>query len=72
MKKIVTLFAVFTVVLFSVMPVYAANGKVTYNKNAGEFIFKPGSDHSLTDLFPNFKDVMPGVTLTKKITVKKC
>lgn len=56
--------------LSSVLPVYAADGKVTYSGNAGNFVFEPGSEHSLTDLFPNFKDVMPGDTLTQKITVK--
>ena len=70
MKKIITLFVVFVIALFSVLPVYAADGKVTYNGNAQEFIFEPGSEHSLTDLFPNFKGVMPGDTLTQKITVK--
>lgn len=52
------------------VPVSAADGKVTYSGNAGSFVFEPGSDHSLTDLFPNFKGVMPGDTLTQKITVK--
>jgi len=52
------------------LPAYAADGKVTYSGNAGKFVFAPGSDHSLTDLFPNFKGVMPGDTLTQKITVK--
>lgn len=70
MKKIITVFAVFVIALFSVLPVYAADGKVTYSGNAGDFIFEPGSKYSLTDLFPNFKDVMPGDTLTQKITVK--
>ena len=70
MKKIITLFVVLVLALSSVLPVYAADGKVTYSGNAGNFVFDPGSDHSLTDLFPNFKSVMPGDTLTQKITVK--
>lgn len=70
MKKIITLFVVCIIALSSVLPVYAADGKVSYSGNAGNFVFEPGSDHSLTDLFPNFKGVMPGDTLTQKITVK--
>ena len=70
MKKIITLLIVCVIALSSVLPVYAADGKVTYSGNAGSFVFEPGSDHSLTDLFPNFKSVMPGDTLTQKITVK--
>ena len=70
MKKIITLLIVCMLALSSVLPVYAADGKVTYSGNAGNFVFEPGSEHSLTDLFPNFKDVMPGDTLTQKITVK--
>lgn len=70
MKRIITIFIACVIALSSVMPAYAANGKVTYSKNAGDFVFEPGSDHSLTDLFPNFKGVMPGDTLTQKITVK--
>ena len=70
MKKVITLLVVLILSLSSVLPVYAADGKVTYDGNAREFIFEPGSEHSLTDLFPNFKGVMPGDTLTQKITVK--
>ncbi len=70
MKKIITLLVVFIIALSSVLPVYAAEGKVTYSGNAGKFVFAPGSEHSPTDLFPNFKGVMPGDTLTQKITVK--
>lgn len=70
MKKIITLFVTLVIALSSVLPVYAADGKVTYSGNAGNFVFEPGSEHSLTDLFPNFMGVMPGDTLTQKITVK--
>lgn len=70
MKKLITLLIVSIIALSSVLPVYASDGKVTYSGNAGNFVFEPGSDHSLTDLFPNFKDVMPGDTLTQQITVR--
>lgn len=70
MKKIITLLVIFIVALSPALPVYAADGKVTYSENAGNFIFEPGSEHSLTDLFPNFKCVMPGDALTQQITVK--
>ena len=70
MKKLIVLLTVCILALSTVMPVYADDGKVTYSGNAGKFVFEPGSDYSLTDLFPNFKDVMPGDTLTQKITVK--
>lgn len=70
MKKIITLLITLALLLSSTVTVFAADGKVTYSGNAGNFVFEPGSDHSLTDLFPNFKGVMPGDTLTQKITVK--
>ena len=70
MKRLITLLIVSIIALSSVLPVYASDGKVTYSGNAGNFVFEPGSDHSLTDLFPNFKDVMPGDTLTQQITVR--
>ena len=70
MKKIIALLFTFVLLLSSTVTVFAADGKVTYSGNAGNFVFEPGSEHSLTDLFPNFKGVMPGDTLTQKITVK--
>ena len=70
MKRILTLLLTFVLLLSSTVTVFAADGKVTYSGNAGNFVFEPGSEHSLTDLFPNFKGVMPGDTLTQNITVK--
>jgi len=70
MKKIRTFFVACVLALLFVLPVSAAGGRVTYTDNAGNFVFAPGSSYSLTDLFLNFKDVMPGDVLTQKITVK--
>jgi hypothetical protein len=68
MRKIVTLLLVLS--LLCALPVSAENGQVIYSGDAGDFIFAPGSEESLTDLFPNFKNVMPGDSLTQTITVR--
>ena len=70
MKKCLTLLVLWALLISCVMPAFAATGNVTYSGDAGEFIFTPGSDYSPTDLFPNFKEVMPGDTLMQPITVK--
>jgi hypothetical protein len=45
---------------------FAADSSVTYEGQAEKFVFVPKN----TDLFQNFKDVMPGDVLTQTITVK--
>ena len=70
MKRIALICFALLLSLSLALPASAANGKVSYEKNAGNFIFEPGGKESPTDLFPNFKGVMPGDSLTQKITVK--
>lgn len=70
MKRCFTFLCACLLLLACVMPAFAAEGNVTYSGNAGKFIFAPGSEYSPTDLFPNFKDVMPGDSLAQPITVK--
>lgn len=70
MKKILTFLTVFAILLTCALPASAENGHVSYDGIAGQFVFGPGSDYSLTDLFPNFKGVMPGSSVTQQITVR--
>ena len=70
MKKSIVFLCICVLLLSCVMPVMAVDGNVTYGGDAGKFIFAPGSEYSPTDLFPNFKDVMPGDSITQPITVK--
>lgn len=70
MKRYVTILCAIAVVLMCATPSVSAEGTVTYSSDAGKFIFAPGSEYSPTDLFPNFKDVMPGDSILQPITVK--
>lgn len=70
MKKWIVFLTVLTVLLCCTTAVFATDGHVTYDGNAREFIFAPGSSYSPTDLFADLKGVMPGDTRTQNITVK--
>lgn len=70
MKRVKFLLLSIISILCLSVPAFAADSTVTYVGNAQKFIFAPGSDDSPTDLFENFKGVMPGDSLTQKITVK--
>lgn len=69
MKKLLSAIFALLLVLSLATTAFAA-GSVTYEGSSKEFIFAPGSRYSPTDLFSNFKDVMPGDTLTEQIVIK--
>lgn len=70
MKRLcMLLFCVLLLTMNLGIPAFAA-GSVAYEGNAGDFIFLPGSEYSPTDLFSNFKKVMPGDMLTEQIEIR--
>lgn len=71
LKKVVSfLFSITAGLSILTTPVLAAASSVTYEGGAERFVFLPGSDYTDTDLFDNFKGVMPGDKVEQKITVK--
>lgn len=54
----------------SLAPMAFADSSVSYKGSAEKFVFAPGSEYSPTDMFVNFKGVMPGDTLTQQIEVR--
>ena len=67
MKKFIVCIAL---LLAMVMGGSALASSVTYVDRNELFDFKPGSVYEVTDLFENFKNVMPGDTYEQKITVQ--
>ena len=70
MRKLLTCLLAVLILCSSALTVMAEQGNVTYSGDSGKFIFQPGSEYSPTDLFPEFKDVMPGDTLSQQIVVR--
>lgn len=68
--KTISALALVLVLLLGMSATAFAESKVTYEGGAEKFVFLPGSEYSETDLFENFKGVMPGDVITQEITVR--
>lgn len=69
-KTIASLSMAITLLLGMSLTAFAADSSITYEGGAEKYVFLPGSGYTDTDLFNNFKDVMPGDNLNQEITVK--
>ena len=74
MKRIFKNFSslLLAIILVCTLPLtaFAADSTITFEGKSTGFTFKPGSEYTTTDLFDNFKDVMPGDVLTEEITIQ--
>ena len=67
MKKFISI--ILALLLLATTSALAASS-VTFEGGAENFVFLPGSQFSDSDLFQNYKMVMPGDVLTQRITVR--
>lgn len=66
-KGILSSVLVILLLVAQCMPAFAA-ASITFKGFSSGFEFKPGSEYTETDLFENFKGVMPGDVITEDIT----
>ena len=67
-KAITSLVLMLLAVLSMSVTAFAESPSITFKGHSKGFDFQPGSDYTATDLFGNFKNVMPGDTVEETIT----
>lgn len=71
MKKILKIVSALVLSMMLILGTTAfADSSVKYEGGAEKFVFLDGSKYSSSDLFGNFKDVMPGDELSQTIKIK--
>ena len=69
MKRFSIILTVLLLTVMSILPAMAEEGIAMWVGGEEKFTFGPGSSHSETDMFPEFRNVMPGDVLEQTITV---
>ena len=69
MKQLFSLLLVAVLILSTSITAFAG-GFVTYDGTARKFIFAPGDDENPTNLFTDFRNMMPGDSLTEQIVIR--
>ena len=69
-RHVFLLLLVLTMFLRLSVIVFAMDSSVIFKSAQEGFGFQPGSEYTVSDLFDDFKDVMPGDKLTENIQVK--
>lgn len=69
-SKLSSLLLAMVMVLSMGVTAFAADSTITFKGLAEGFEAQPGSEYTDTDLFQNFKNVMPGDKLTENIQIK--
>ena len=67
-KKSISFILMLLLVMSFATTAFAADSSITFTGFSSGFEFQPGSEYTETDLFQNFKNVVPGDTVTETIT----
>lgn len=70
MKKMLTTLVLLLLLTVPGQIVQAQPASVTYEGGAEKYVFFPGSDFSDSDLFPEFKNAMPGDVIHQDIAIR--